>query len=102
MSDLEPMEVQLKEDADSFRSDPRHLGAVKLKALREKISDLVEMKMLVREPHAYCSLPAFMVPKKNGKWRMVVDMRRLNEMVKKSGGGLPHLETQLTSKKKRQ
>ena len=72
------------------------MGSVQLEAMREKLLDLIKMGMIVREHHPYFSCPAFMVPKKNGTWRMVVDLRRLNENVEVMAGALPELEMQIS------
>ena len=47
--------------------------------MRQKIGDLIKMGMLIRDPDPYYASPAFMIPKKNGKWRMVVDLRHVNK-----------------------
>eukprot|EP00924_Labyrinthula_sp_SR-Ha-C_P011423 augustus_masked-scaffold_46-processed-gene-0.9-mRNA-1 protein AED:0.36 eAED:0.36 QI:0/-1/0/1/-1/1/1/0/2648 len=95
MSSLPPMPVIQKPDAKPFRAPARDLNRVKKEAMRTKIKDLVSMGMLKHEPNPLYSSPAFMVPKKGNKWRMVIDLRELNEMVEVSGASLVDLEAQL-------
>eukprot|EP00924_Labyrinthula_sp_SR-Ha-C_P015341 snap_masked-scaffold_87-processed-gene-0.29-mRNA-1 protein AED:0.37 eAED:0.37 QI:0/-1/0/1/-1/1/1/0/2646 len=95
MSSLPPMPVIPKPDAKPFRAAARDLNRIKKEAMRTKIKDLVAMGMLQHEPNPLYSSPAFMVPKKNNKWRMVIDLRELNNMVEVSGASLVDLEAQL-------
>ena len=96
MSDLEALRVRLKPGTQPFQAEHRRMGPEVLKAMRSKIQDLVTMGMLQRDQDCYFSSPAFMVPKKNGTWRMVVDLRRVNACVEKIAVSLPNLEAQLS------
>eukprot|EP00924_Labyrinthula_sp_SR-Ha-C_P010971 maker-scaffold_33-snap-gene-1.52-mRNA-1 protein AED:0.18 eAED:0.18 QI:0/0/0/0.5/1/1/2/0/537 len=95
MSKIPPMPVVLKPDAKPFRAPAREMNAVKKEAMRKKIQDLIDMGMLALEPDPLYSSPAFMVPKKNNKWRMVIDLRDLNKVVQVIGTSLVDLEAQL-------
>eukprot|EP00924_Labyrinthula_sp_SR-Ha-C_P016964 maker-scaffold_6-augustus-gene-20.51-mRNA-1 protein AED:0.51 eAED:0.52 QI:0/0/0/0.4/1/1/5/0/2420 len=95
MSSLPPMPVIPKPDAKPFRAAARDLNRTKKEAMHTKIKDLVSMGMLQHEPNPLYSSPALMVPKKNNKWRMVIDLRELNNMVEVSGASLVDLEAQL-------
>ena len=48
------------------------------------------------------SIPAFVVPKKNGKWRGVVDFRALNEATVGDSHHLPRIEDILVRKGQQQ
>ena len=64
--------------------------------MRQKLNDLLKMRMIQRDKNPYFSSPCFMVPKKNGTYRLVVDLRDVNERVEESALVLPNLENQLT------
>ena len=96
MSDLEPMEITLKEGSKPFKSVERTMGPLMLSALRQKLQDLSSMGMVKRNPNCLYSSVVMMVPKKNGTPRMVVDLRQLNKQVQPVAVGLPNLEMQLS------
>ena len=100
LSQLTPLQVRLKADAQPFTAEPRSMSGEKREALRQKLADLKQMGMIEHEPNPFFSSPAFMVPKpsKDGqkRWRMVIDMRKLNEQVEVNGNSLPNLESQLS------
>ena len=96
MSNMTKMEVKLKEGVKPFRAADRTMGTVQKEAMRAKINDLKQMGMLVRDPNPFFSSPAMMVPKPNapGQFRMLVDLRRVNESVEVNAGSLPNIEMQ--------
>ena len=64
--------------------------------LREEISKLLR-NGLIEPSKSSWSFPVILVPKKNGKWRMVVDYRKLNDITIKDAYPLPYIEEILFS-----
>ena len=97
LTNLTPMRVELKsEDIEPCRAAPRALGARQMTFLREKISILVEIGMLIPDPDPTFSSACFVVPKPMvDSFRLVVDMRPLNKLVKRSALPMPNLEAQI-------
>ena len=97
MSDLPPMEVHLKPDAQPFVMETRQMHHKKRAALEEKISDLLRIGMVEEQGNPLWGSPVFMVPKKNLTYRMVVDLRKLNDMCHQTALLLPDIEGQMQS-----
>ena len=95
-SKLPPMSVKLRPGIRPFKADYRSMGGVLKEAMRVKLEDLLRMKLISRELNPYFSSAAFMVPKRNGSYRMVVDLRKVNEAVELTAANLPSLENQLS------
>ena len=59
--------------------------------LKEK-KDAFMNEELITPCHSPYSAPAMLVPKKNGKWLLVIDYRKLNEQTMKSCWPIPTLK----------
>ena len=58
--------------------------------MKEIIDDQLKKGMISANQSPFTS-PAFLVPKPGGKWRLVIDFRRLNQSVEKSSWPIPKM-----------
>ncbi|XP_010687064.1 uncharacterized protein LOC104901213 [Beta vulgaris subsp. vulgaris] len=70
----------------AYRCDP-----LASRELQRQIEDLIE-KGYVKESRSPCAVPALLVPKKDGTWRMCIDNRAVNNITVKYGFPMPRLE----------
>jgi hypothetical protein len=74
-----PYEIELS-DPTPVRSHPYRCAPPKLKIFRNTVNELLE-KGVVRPSKSLYTSPAFLVPKKDGIFRMVVDYRHVNQKI---------------------
>lgn len=84
-------EIRLN-DSRPVRSHPYKLAPPKMKILREMIDELLEQDVIEPSVSSYAS-PAFLVPKPNGKSRLVLDYRKLNSQIDIDSVPLPDLHS---------
>ena len=83
--------IQLKPDSRARQSYPIHLVGEKREAMVELVREW-EAQGKVEEGQGEWSSPAVVVPKKNGKWRGVVDFRALKKATVGDSHPLPRIE----------
>lgn len=81
-------------DGRPCRSHPYPLPPPKLKLLRDHIDHLVKTGVVIESSSDYSS-PCFLVPKKDGGHRLVVDYRKINALIRFDTFPLPTVETAL-------
>eukprot|EP00924_Labyrinthula_sp_SR-Ha-C_P003638 snap_masked-scaffold_3-processed-gene-1.14-mRNA-1 protein AED:1.00 eAED:1.00 QI:0/0/0/0/1/1/2/0/1179 len=100
VSDLTPVPCHLAPDAPPGISvKPRPVGQKEETWLKNRIEELVAANILKRVEDSIYSVPIHIVPKKsedpNKQYRLVVDMRRVNDFTIRTSLQPPHLEQQL-------
>lgn len=58
--------------------------------INKQVDEFIK-KGYIRESNSPWASTILMVPKKNGKWRMCVDYRKLNTLIKKNAWPLPYI-----------
>lgn len=75
-----------------IRSRPFQYAPPKLAQMREHIADLLA-KGVIRESDSPYASPAFLVSKKGNKTRMVIDYRKINQIIDLSNQPMPTIES---------
>ena len=90
-SDLSPHKIILKEGVKPIKQKFYRLSKLKTDILKEELTKLI-YKRLIEPSCSEWSSPVVLVPKKNGKWRLCIDYRKVNEATKKDSYSLPNIE----------
>lgn len=84
--------IELVPDAKPFKGRPFRLPADRLEGLKGKIADFLHKDWIEEAPATEWSAIAFVVPKPDGTWRVVIDYRNLNGQTKTDTYPLPIIE----------
>lgn len=95
-SKLLPHSINLVDGAKPFKQRSYKLSKIQSDVLKEELKKLIDNKLIVPS-HSPWSSPVLLVPKKNGKWRMCVDYRKLNDLTMKDSYSLPYIDEILFS-----
>jgi len=90
-SNLSPHEIHLKPGTQPIKQRGYRLSKIKADVLKDELTKLIDKKLIVPS-HSAWSSPVVLVPKHNGKWRMCVDYRKLNQVTEKDAYSLPLID----------
>jgi len=88
---LLPHHVELVDGAKPIKQIAYRLSHIQLTALKEELKKLID-KGLISPSHSPWSSPIVLVPKKNGRWRLYVDYRLINNITIKDVYSLPKIQ----------
>ena len=83
--------IRLKEGARPYRKVPYRLSPNQKKALEIELGEFYEKEWIYPSTSEWATVP-FMVPKKEGGWRVVIDYRDLNAITEIDAYPLPRID----------
>jgi len=86
-----PHRINLLPGITPFKQKPYRLSRVHFKVLKEEINKLIKNKLIEPSDSAWTS-PVILVEKKNGKYRLCIDYRKLNNCTIKDSYALPRID----------
>ncbi|MCO5567404.1 hypothetical protein L7F22_021094 [Adiantum nelumboides] len=87
--DIVQHQIELKPESQPQAQKLRRLGVVKEEALLKEVRKLLSAGFIYSVDNSEWVSPVVVTPKKNGKWRVCVDYRPLNEATKRDHFPLP-------------
>lgn len=81
--------IKLKPEAVPFRQRPYRVPYNLRAEVQRQIDEMLRQGVIRKSSSPWCS-PFFLVPKKNGRYRFVIDFRRLNDLTVKDAHPVPH------------
>jgi len=93
---LLPHNIQLKENAAPIKQKSYRLSKIQAEVLKTELVKLLKNKLIEPSCSPWSS-PVILVPKKNNKWRMCIDYRKLNNLTVKDAYSLPLIDDILFS-----
>jgi hypothetical protein len=89
----EPHEITLKEELPPFSGKARTFPPAQMQYLRKHLDELLRLNWIVKaEQNCRYLSPIQVVPKPGGKYRMVIDLSRINKATLKAAHPLPRLD----------
>jgi len=90
-SKLAPHKIRLKANARPIKQKYYRLTKLKSDILKEEIAKLIKKK-LIEPSYSEWSSPIVLIPKPNGKWRLCIDYRKVNDVTEKDSYSLPNID----------
>ena len=90
-SDLSPHKIRLKPGVKPIKQKYYRISKFKSDILKGELTKLINKRLIVPS-YSEWSSPVVLVPKHNGKWRMCVDYRRVNDATMKDSYSLPNID----------
>jgi len=89
-SDLPPHKIRLKPGTKPIKQKYYRLSKLKTDILKGELAKLIE-KELIEPSYSEWSSPIVIVPKPNGKYRLCIDYRKVNDATEKDSYPLPNI-----------
>jgi len=90
-SDLAPHKINFKAKAKPVKQRCYRVTKFKSDIIKEELIILIKKKLVVPS-YSEWSSPVVVVPKANGKWRLCVDYRKVNDLTEKDSYALPYID----------
>ena len=93
-ANIEPFRMKVDESkwqVPANGSGIRRMDKTRQDALKIQIDDMLRLGV-IRESRAGYYSHGFLVPKKNGKWRLVIDYKNLNKATERVGWPIPNIQ----------
>jgi len=90
-SELLPHHIELIAGSKPIKQKAYRISQIQLEALKIELKKLID-KGLIVPSHSPWSSPIVLVPKKNGRWRLCIDYRLLNNITKKDAYAIPIIQ----------
>ena len=92
---LEPVELELKDDASPYHARPYPIPKCHAETLRMEVDRLVEIGVLKKVNRSEWAAPSFIIPKKDGTVRFINDFRELNKRIRRKPFPIPNIQDML-------
>jgi len=89
-SDLSPHKIRLKPGTRPIKQKFYRLTKLKTDILKGELAKIIE-KHLIEPSHSEWSSPIVIVPKGNGKYRLCIDYRKVNDVTEKDSYPIPNI-----------
>jgi len=89
--DTEPVNLELKPDAQPVHSRPFPVPRVHEETLKKEVKRLCEIGVLKESSNSEWASPSFIIPKKNGTVRFIADLRKVNERIRRKPFPIPKI-----------
>ena len=90
-SKLSPHKIRLKANAKPVKLRSYRLTKLKSDILKEELTKLIK-KGLIEPSCSEWSSPVVLILKHNGKWRLCIDYRKVNDMTEKDSYSVPYID----------
>lgn len=89
--DTEPVNLELKPDAQPVHSRPFPVPRVHEQTLKTEVERLCKIGVLKECSNSEWASPSFIIPKKNGTVRFIADLRKVNERLRRKPFPIPKI-----------
>ena len=89
---IEPYQIPLQPDAKPIHTRPYTIPQIYQHTVRTEIERLLKLGIIEKDISSPWASPCFVIPKKNGQVRLVVDYRKLNQQLIRQPFPLPKIQ----------
>ena len=84
--------IELTEDAKPYHARPYSVPKIHEQTFKKELKHLIDIGVLTYQGPSEYAFPTFIVPKKDGRVRLVSDLRQLNAIIKRNVYPLPRIQ----------